>query len=947
MATVIKSILITATLLLLIHAVSSDDFYDPRNNNHNHNDFDDINQPDPYSSSNRNTHNNHNPHSSDDVLLEFLHEPSSQLIAQDGKRAVFRCTPNPPDAEVSWLMNGQEIRERDFHGIIRIGKNRLSIKLPQVTPNDTRGETFASIMSLSDTSFQCRIRKGSHQLLSSAAKLIYLTPPSRPDISRLSEDSVMVRWNVPLNEGLKIQFFKVQYKLVAKKQSSLDWVTLDEDIAPHIHAYAVSGLKTDATYKFRIAAVYSNSDNRLSPNSLKFHLLKDPPIKKPSHGPVITSAESISPSAILLKWVYTDPSASDNSISLDGFFIHYRETVSAGEYFKVTSLGSNTRSHIITHLLPDTSYDLKIQGFNVAGASEFSNIWTNKTLGSSLSSGPSNSGVGKSDVSSGSGGSGLNVDHPTSTDQRTTEKPNIIQSFLPPVTKSLDDDRALYFVLGIAIIAMILVFVVCIVLCCVRHKSSVSQHNYDSSSVTSSDLRDHKTKFPRINKSSSNGHHNSRGGGHNSLSHFNSSSAKKERHPKAHSLHSLNHFNKLDYGNPYGNYHKTNGITANGTFGHQHNNHLAKSMNGLTIASSNPNGFLFKSSHGASSKADDLDDSSSELRVRINQSEEMNSDDDPMMMGNSDNRNVRAGYDERAVRQTLTSSTFLGERTQSTRDILRKGSSVSSHSLHHNQQQQHQQNSLAAPADQISVNRKSGEVIMNNNQKPEVKSIGVNTIDRKRERNNYNHRNMSQDETDATDDDMQQHHPHNQHPHQNVMMINGGGLMRNHNRSTSFTRLNGTLERERKRKTRNETVSTFVDMSGNTSSSCSASPSIRSKESDVPMLTNGGINSRCNGSMTTTTLNGGTMISTGVNQPITNSQHHYINHHNNHVNHNSYQQNHQQQQYNHNHNNNNNNQNSHTHNLPHNHNTQHHLNHLTNGHRVPNGGPLVIMQSSC
>ena len=36
-----------------------------------------------------------------------------------------------------------------------------------------------------------------------------MIPPSRPNITRLTDESVMVRWSVPPNEGLPIEFFKV------------------------------------------------------------------------------------------------------------------------------------------------------------------------------------------------------------------------------------------------------------------------------------------------------------------------------------------------------------------------------------------------------------------------------------------------------------------------------------------------------------------------------------------------------------------------------------------------------------------------------------------------------------------------------------------------------------------------------------------------------------------
>jgi hypothetical protein len=52
----------------------------------------------------------------------------------------------------------------------------------------------------------------------------------------------------------------------------------------------------------------------------------------------------------------------------------------AGDYTKATVMGENTRLFLITHLLPDTSYDIKIQAFNSAGTSGFSELGYYRTL---------------------------------------------------------------------------------------------------------------------------------------------------------------------------------------------------------------------------------------------------------------------------------------------------------------------------------------------------------------------------------------------------------------------------------------------------------------------------------------------------------------------------------------------------------------------------------------
>jgi brother of ihog len=68
------------------------------------------------------------------------------------------------------------------------------------------------------------------------------------------------------------------------------------------------------------------------------------------------------------------------SIPIEGFFIYYRSATMAGDYTKATVMGENTRLFLITHLLPDTSYDIKIQAFNSAGTSGFSELGYYRTL---------------------------------------------------------------------------------------------------------------------------------------------------------------------------------------------------------------------------------------------------------------------------------------------------------------------------------------------------------------------------------------------------------------------------------------------------------------------------------------------------------------------------------------------------------------------------------------
>ena len=51
----------------------------------------------------------------------------------------------------------------------------------------------------------------------------------------------MLNWTVPINEGLQITFFRVQYKKVGPKKGK--WETEDEEIDSHVRTFEVGGLR--------------------------------------------------------------------------------------------------------------------------------------------------------------------------------------------------------------------------------------------------------------------------------------------------------------------------------------------------------------------------------------------------------------------------------------------------------------------------------------------------------------------------------------------------------------------------------------------------------------------------------------------------------------------------------------------------------------------------------
>uniref|UniRef100_A0A182VZ42 Interference hedgehog n=1 Tax=Anopheles minimus TaxID=112268 RepID=A0A182VZ42_9DIPT len=213
-------------------------------------------------------------------------------------------------------------------------------------------------------------------------RIVVMIPPSRPNITRLTDESVMVRWSVPSSDGLPIQFFKVQYRMLgdpSKNIARTQWMTENEDISPFTRSYEVNNLKSDHLYRFRIVAVYSNNDNKEGAASGKFHLQRGSQLgltKNHLLAPTLTRIEPVSQHAVVLQWQF--PQHLPHPI--DGFYAYYRPATTAGEYSKATVDGSSTRHFKIDHLEPGTAYEFKLQSFTASAASDFSAILTGRTL---------------------------------------------------------------------------------------------------------------------------------------------------------------------------------------------------------------------------------------------------------------------------------------------------------------------------------------------------------------------------------------------------------------------------------------------------------------------------------------------------------------------------------------------------------------------------------------
>ncbi|XP_058455056.1 interference hedgehog-like isoform X2 [Malaya genurostris] len=338
--------------------------------------------------------------------LPQIIEPPRATLTNESESLELQCiATGSPTPDIYWMINGDYTK---WDRLIRSNGSKLFIKsvekkhagivqcfarnevgevsessLLQVNPKQIPGGIGSPPLGSVPSGSKFGNDHGSkRQKGGKKHKHLIMIPPSRPNITRLSDESVMVRWSVPSSDGLPIQFFKVQYRMLgdpSKNIARTQWMTENEDISPFTRSYEVNNLKSDHYYRFRIVAVYSNNDNKEGAASGKFHLQRGSQLglaKSHLLAPTLTRIEPVSQHAIVLHWQF--PQHLPHPI--DGFYAYYRPATTAGEYSKATVDTPTARHFKIDHLEPGTAYEFKLQSFTAAAASDFSAILTGKTL---------------------------------------------------------------------------------------------------------------------------------------------------------------------------------------------------------------------------------------------------------------------------------------------------------------------------------------------------------------------------------------------------------------------------------------------------------------------------------------------------------------------------------------------------------------------------------------
>ncbi|XP_052837637.1 interference hedgehog [Drosophila gunungcola] len=312
-------------------------------------------------------------------------------LTNEGERLQLECeATGVPTPEIYWLLNGHSSiddteAELSNNFLILHSVQKRHAGYVQCFARNSLGEHSAgTLLQVNPKQIQePRESGGTHRPKpNQGPKQKQMFPPSPPNVTRLTDESVMLRWMVPRNDGWPIVIFKVQYRMMGKRKS---WQTTNDNIPygkPKWNSEmgksftaSVTDLKPQHTYRFRILAVYSNNDNKESNTSAKFYLQPGAALD-PMPVPELLEIEEHSETAVVLHWSLA--SDADERL-ITGYYAYYRPSSSAGEYFKATIEGAQARSFKIAPLETATIYEFKLQSFSAVSASEFSALKQGRT----------------------------------------------------------------------------------------------------------------------------------------------------------------------------------------------------------------------------------------------------------------------------------------------------------------------------------------------------------------------------------------------------------------------------------------------------------------------------------------------------------------------------------------------------------------------------------------
>lgn len=184
-----------------------------------------------------------------------------------------------------------------------------------------------------------------------------LLPPSGLTATPVSSSRIDLVWtsNSPDATGFRVERAK-------DAAFTIGFAAFNVAAAPT--TFSDTGLTPQTTYYYRVFALRANETSTAS-NTASAATLPLPPA-----APTSLVIKSVGTTSITIGW-------KDNATNETGFYVE-RKT-GTGAWTRVATLSANTTTYTNTGLARRTSYSYRVQAYNVAGTSAYSNVATGKT----------------------------------------------------------------------------------------------------------------------------------------------------------------------------------------------------------------------------------------------------------------------------------------------------------------------------------------------------------------------------------------------------------------------------------------------------------------------------------------------------------------------------------------------------------------------------------------
>uniref|UniRef100_H3A9I9 Roundabout guidance receptor 2 n=1 Tax=Latimeria chalumnae TaxID=7897 RepID=H3A9I9_LATCH len=292
--------------------------------------------------------------------------PANQTLALDGT-VLLKCEAiGDPIPSISWLKDGVSLLGRDPRMTLQ---NQGSLQIKNLWVSDSGIYTCVATSSSGETSWSAflEVRESGVAVSKTQESNDLPGPPSKPQVTDVSKNSVTLSWQPGTPGGLPI----TSYIIEAFSQSvSNSWQTVADHVKTTL--FTVRGLRPNTIYLFMVRAANSQGLSDPSPMSEPVRTQDiSPPAQGVDHrqvqkelGEVIVRLHNpvvLTPTTIQVTWT-----VDRQSQFIQGYRVIYRQTSGLSSPFAWQSMDVKVpveRSAVLTNLKKGVTYEIKVRPY--------------------------------------------------------------------------------------------------------------------------------------------------------------------------------------------------------------------------------------------------------------------------------------------------------------------------------------------------------------------------------------------------------------------------------------------------------------------------------------------------------------------------------------------------------------------------------------------------------